>query len=305
MIDAYDVLGLAPEAKAEDIKSSYKRLSLQYHPDKQQDSKRAGSAEKFNEITLAKEILMDEDRRKVYDTFGIDLGEERPEMEVWSIGISTLLSPIGGFALKTLLVRLALWFIAWKWIGRLLMFCGCAAGALYAADFKFREVSIRSPDFYPVFLQIGIVDVVVLLLWIWPLLADSVGVLYLVSEVISVELLLSSWQFGGIALLVSLVLARLLRGWWFWIVVLEALLAVVVLVALTIAAGIMRLWIDGVKAQRGEKLTEWRHSMRRKKKHLEDEITDLKRRLQEKAAAAEKAQDEMSDLKRRLQEKGG
>merc|ERR1719195_2337508 len=281
MIDAYDVLGLAPEARQEEIKSSYKRLSLQYHPDKQQDNKSKDNS-KFNEITLAKEILMDEDRKKVYDTFGIDLGEERPEMEVWSIGLNILLSPMGGFALKTLLVRLALWFIAWKWIGRLLMLCGCAAGALYAADFKFREVSIRSPDVAPVFVQIVIVDVVVLLLWIWPLLADSVGVLYLVSEVISAELLLSSWQFGGIALLVSLVLARLLRGWWLWVLIFEALLAVVVLVALTIAAGIMRLWIDGVKAQRGEKLTEWRHSMRRKRKNMEDEISDLKRRLQEK-----------------------
>lgn len=281
MIDAYDVLGLAPEARQEEIKSSYKRLSLQYHPDKQQDNKSKDNS-KFNEITLAKEILMDEDRKKVYDTFGIDLGEERPEMEVWSIGLSTLLSPMGGFALKTLLVRVAIWFIAWTWVGRILMFCGCAAGALYAADFKFREVSIRSPEVAPVLVQIAIVDVVVLLLWIWPLLADSVGVLYLVSEVISAELLLSSWQFGGIALLVSLVLARLLRGWWLWVLIFEALLAVVVLVALTIAAGIMRLWIDGVKAQRGEKLTEWRHSMRRKRKNMEDEISDLKRRLQEK-----------------------
>merc|ERR1719195_991034 len=303
MIDAYDVLGLAPEARQEEIKSSYKRLSLQYHPDKQQDNKSKDNS-KFNEITLAKEILMDEDRKKVYDTFGIDLGEERPEMEVWSIGLSTLLSPMGGFALKTLLVRVAIWFIAWTWVGRILMFCGCAAGALYAADFKFREVSIRSPEVAPVLVQIAIVDVVVLLLWIWPLLADSVGVLYLVSEVISAELLLSSWQFGGIALLVSLVLARLLRGWWLWVLIFEALLAIVVLVALTIAAGIMRLWIDGVKAQRGEKLTEWRHSMRRKRKNMEDEISDLKRRLQEKVAAAEKTQDEMSNLKRRLQEKG-
>jgi len=282
MIDAYDVLGLAPEAKHEEINKAYKRLSLQCHPDKNQDSNSKDSGDKFNEIKMAKDILMDEDRKKVYDTFGIDLGEERPEMEVWSIGLSTLLSPMGGFALKTLLVRLAIWFIALKWIGRLLMFCGCAAGALYAADFKFRGVSVRSPEVAPVLVQIAILDVVVLLLWIWPLLADTVGVLYLVSEVISMELLLSSWQFGGIALLVSLVLARLLRGWWFWVFVLEALLALVVLVALTIAAGIMRLWIDGVKVQRGEKLTEWRHAMRKKRKEMEDEISDLKRRLQAK-----------------------
>lgn len=288
MIDAYDVLRLGPEASEEDIKKSFKRMSLQYHPDKLQasgnhlDSTTAG--EKFHEIKLAYDILQDADRRKMYDTFGIDLGEERPEMEVWTIGLGTMLSPLGAFALKTLLTRLAIWFIGFKWVGRILMLCGCTVGALYAADFSFREVSIRSRDVAPILVQIGIVDAVVLLYWIWPLLADTVGVVYLLSEVVGAAPLLDSWQLAVGALVGSLVVARLTRGWWLWILGLEVLLAVVLLVALTVAAGIMRLWIDGVQAQRCEKLRDWRLAMRKHRKELQDEIDLLKRRLGERGA---------------------
>jgi len=315
MIDAYDVLGLGLDASEEEIKKAYKRASLQYHPDKVHSSgsncKDAG--EKFHEIKLAYDILQDTDRRKIYDTFGVDLGEERPEMEVWTIGMGTLLSPVANFAKNTALTRLALWFISFKWVGRILVLCGCGVGGLYAVDFTFRDISIRSRDVAPILVNIGIIDAIVLLYWVWPplvglvywstpaadvmanatanatatallepapirpLLADAANMFYLASEIVGVPPLTEYWK---IAIVASLVLARLAHGWWWWILGLQVVLMVVLLVALTVAAGIMRLWIENIQTQRSEKLREWRMGMRKMRKAMEDEIADLKRRLQ-------------------------
>jgi DnaJ family protein A protein 2 len=63
----YDCLAVAPTASADEIKRAYKKLALKYHPDKNQE---AGAADKFKEISVAYEILSDEDKRKRYDQFG-------------------------------------------------------------------------------------------------------------------------------------------------------------------------------------------------------------------------------------------
>lgn len=289
MIDAYDVLGISLDAKEEDIKKAYKRLSLQHHPDKVQrfgnaeETQNAG--EKFNEIKLAHDILKDVERRKIYDTFGIDLGEERPEMEVWTIGLSTLLTPMCYFTLKTALVRVALWFMGFRWVGALLVLLGILGVVLYAVDFTYRDVKAKSAESVSLLISLGIVDAVVVAQWMWPLLGDAVGVFYLASEVVGGALFLESWKVATGAAVGSLVLARLLRGWWLWIFGLEVLLSLVLLAALTVAAGMIRLWIDGVQSQRSEKLREWRLALRKQRKVLEDEVAELKRKLQEKEEA--------------------
>eukprot|EP00416_Gambierdiscus_australes_P043520 CAMPEP_0171109266 /NCGR_PEP_ID=MMETSP0766_2-20121228/70648_1 /TAXON_ID=439317 /ORGANISM="Gambierdiscus australes, Strain CAWD 149" /LENGTH=288 /DNA_ID=CAMNT_0011570985 /DNA_START=78 /DNA_END=944 /DNA_ORIENTATION=+ len=283
MIDAYDVLGLSLDCSEEDIRKAYKRASLQCHPDKVQASgvNRESQNEKFHEIKLAYDILQDADRRKIYDTFGVDLGEERPEMEVWSIGLSTLVSPMGGFALKTAVSRAALWVISFKWVGILLVIAGVVVACLYAVDFTFRDMSIRSKDSVPFLLTVGAVDAVLILYWLWPLLADAVNVAYLVSEVVGAALLIESWKGGAVAVVASLILARLFRGWWLWILGIEVVIAIVLLVALTVAGGIMRLWIESVQTQHADKLKEWRESMRRQRKVTETEIADLRREIVE------------------------
>jgi DnaJ family protein A protein 2 len=63
----YDCIGVAPNASADDIKRAYKKMALKYHPDKNQE---AGAADKFKEISVAYEILSDEDKRKRYDQYG-------------------------------------------------------------------------------------------------------------------------------------------------------------------------------------------------------------------------------------------
>lgn len=66
--DYYEVLGVAKEASIEEIKKSYRKLALQYHPDRNPDNKEA--EDKFKEATEAYEVLSDEDKRARYNRFG-------------------------------------------------------------------------------------------------------------------------------------------------------------------------------------------------------------------------------------------
>lgn len=61
----YDVLGVNKNASADEIKSAYRKLAKQYHPDFHPGD--AAAAEKFKEINEANEVLSDEQKRKQYD----------------------------------------------------------------------------------------------------------------------------------------------------------------------------------------------------------------------------------------------
>ncbi|WP_019588766.1 DnaJ C-terminal domain-containing protein [Deinococcus apachensis] len=66
--DYYDVLGVNRGASDADIKSAYRKLAKQFHPDKNQGDEKA--ADKFKEIGEAYAVLSDPEKRKVYDQFG-------------------------------------------------------------------------------------------------------------------------------------------------------------------------------------------------------------------------------------------
>ncbi len=66
--DYYEVLGLQKGAGKDDIKRAYRKLAIQYHPDKNPGDK--ASEEKFKEATEAYEVLGDDQKRQAYDQFG-------------------------------------------------------------------------------------------------------------------------------------------------------------------------------------------------------------------------------------------
>lgn len=63
----YDILGVSPQASAAEIKSAYKKLAKQYHPDVNKDPQ---SQEKFKEISQAYQVLSNVDKRAAYDRMG-------------------------------------------------------------------------------------------------------------------------------------------------------------------------------------------------------------------------------------------
>jgi DnaJ-class molecular chaperone len=65
--DFYDVLGVDKKASTEEIKRAYRKLALQYHPDR---NKEKDAAEKFKEINEAYEILSNPKKKQTYDQFG-------------------------------------------------------------------------------------------------------------------------------------------------------------------------------------------------------------------------------------------
>ena len=66
--DYYEVLGVARSATEEEIKKSYRKLAMKYHPDRNSDDKQA--EEKFKEVKEAYEMLSDSSKRQAYDRFG-------------------------------------------------------------------------------------------------------------------------------------------------------------------------------------------------------------------------------------------
>ncbi|MDR0586314.1 MAG: molecular chaperone DnaJ [Treponema sp.] len=66
--DYYEVLGVPKNASKDDIKKAYRKLAIQYHPDKNPGNKAA--EDKFKEATEAYEILGDDQRKAAYDQFG-------------------------------------------------------------------------------------------------------------------------------------------------------------------------------------------------------------------------------------------
>jgi len=66
--DYYEILGVEKSADEATIKKAYRKLAMQYHPDKNPDNKEA--EEKFKEASEAYEVLSDASKRQIYDQYG-------------------------------------------------------------------------------------------------------------------------------------------------------------------------------------------------------------------------------------------
>ena len=64
----YDILGISKNATVNDIKKSYRKLAIKFHPDKNPGNSEA--EEKFKQISEAYEVLSDPKKREIYDKFG-------------------------------------------------------------------------------------------------------------------------------------------------------------------------------------------------------------------------------------------
>jgi len=66
--DYYEILGVSRDGDEDTIKKSYRKLALQYHPDRNPGNKEA--EERFKEAAEAYEVLRDREKRKIYDLYG-------------------------------------------------------------------------------------------------------------------------------------------------------------------------------------------------------------------------------------------
>ena len=74
--DYYNILGVSKDANESEIKKSYRKLALKYHPDKNPDDK--NTEDKFKEIAEAYSVLSDSEKRSNYDRFGTAEGGGNP-----------------------------------------------------------------------------------------------------------------------------------------------------------------------------------------------------------------------------------
>lgn len=97
--DYYDILGVAREATPEEIKSAYRKLARQYHPDVNPDDPEA--EEKFKLINEAYQVLSDPESRALYDRFGHAGSSYTPTADPFDVAENLFQMFFGGIVSST------------------------------------------------------------------------------------------------------------------------------------------------------------------------------------------------------------
>merc|ERR1712136_326192 len=123
-------------------------------------------------------------------------------------GVTMLVLPLGNFTVKTAVACVASWWLSLPVVKPFTLLGGVGVVVLYRTRLRLGGVDLNSPESSVA----------------WLLLFDGVCVFYLVSEVSGVAPLAQSTRIFGASALGCLVLARLVRGRWMWVLGLEMLL---------------------------------------------------------------------------------
>src|SRR5437867_10861972 len=93
--DYYDVLGVPKGANKDEIKAAYRKLALQFHPDR---NKSPDATERFKEVWEAYAILSDDEKRNQYDQFvrGGIYERDNPEDSLRGADFDSIFRDIGG-----------------------------------------------------------------------------------------------------------------------------------------------------------------------------------------------------------------
>lgn len=88
--DYYEILGVAKDASADDIRRAYRQAALKHHPDRNQGNPEAEA--RFKEATEAYSVLSEEEKRSIYDRFGHEGLSGRGGFDFSNAGMADILS---------------------------------------------------------------------------------------------------------------------------------------------------------------------------------------------------------------------
>jgi hypothetical protein len=123
-------MGLDLDADEDAIKKAFHRLSRLHHPDKNQGREEEADA-KFIKVKAAYDILSVKERKKIYDTLGLDIGEATPDDLLWTTGGRDVLIPILKFLWWVFVGLVGSWivdtWIIWYLVALLALALGVAS----------------------------------------------------------------------------------------------------------------------------------------------------------------------------------
>lgn len=254
----YETLGVPHDAPEASIKTAYRKLSAKHHPDK------GGDEEKFKKLSEAYTVLSDEDKRKKYDTLGINMSGDNS---------ADAMDQLSGLVDISHFLRMALiWavhlFIQYSWLRWALVTvtAGFGAHTLYTTRQQPRDANQLLSA-----VLMAALSVVVFFStnwWVrWVLGAAQIYVLFL-----------SGWPYWKSMIAVSVVLAWWLDGsaWWYFYGVVLVVLAKIVL---WLVAQLSRVMVEEQLKQYCEKIKHHVVQLRRDNQVLQKKLERVEEQL--------------------------